>query len=31
MQKHWDVIRSDNGGESWRQIARLSRVAHRIV
>jgi hypothetical protein len=21
MQKHWDVMRSDNGGESWREIS----------
>jgi photosystem II stability/assembly factor-like uncharacterized protein len=21
MQKHWDVMRSDNGGESWRRIS----------
>jgi len=21
MQKHWDVTRSDNGGESWREIS----------
>ena len=21
MQKHWDVMRSDNGGESWREVS----------
>src|SRR5207245_6389168 len=21
MQKHWDVMRSDDGGESWREIS----------
>lgn len=21
MQKHWDVLRTDNGGESWREIS----------
>jgi photosystem II stability/assembly factor-like uncharacterized protein len=21
MQKHWDVMRSDNGGDSWREIS----------
>jgi hypothetical protein len=21
MQKHWDVMRSDNGGDSWREVS----------
>ena len=21
MQKHWDVMRSDNAGESWREVS----------
>ncbi len=22
MQKHWDVMRSDDGGETWQEIKR---------